>query len=77
MLAHHYLSALGLVGAANQDIVALVPRARTALHAAADRACAANAFTTAARYYRPRSCYGTGTRKSSGQGCSGCWARRC
>jgi len=52
LLAHHYLSALELARAANQDIAALVPRARAALHAAGDRASAVNALPSAARYYR-------------------------
>jgi predicted ATPase/class 3 adenylate cyclase len=52
MLAHHYLSALDLARSANRDTADLAPRARTALHAAGDRAFALNAFTAAARYYR-------------------------
>jgi class 3 adenylate cyclase/tetratricopeptide (TPR) repeat protein len=52
MLAHHYLSALELARAANQDTTTLVPAARMALQAAGDRAGAVNAFTPAAGYYR-------------------------
>ena len=52
MLAHHYLSALELSRAADQDTAALVPRARGALHAAGDRAIALNALPAAAGYYR-------------------------
>ena len=52
MLAHHYLSALDLARAANQDTADLAPRARAALRAAGDRAVALNAFAAAAGYYR-------------------------
>ena len=52
MLAHHYLSALDLARAANQDITDLAPPARTALQAAGDRAFALNASAAAAGYYR-------------------------
>jgi class 3 adenylate cyclase len=52
MLAHHYLSALDLARAANRDTAGLAPRARTALHAAGDRAFALNASASAAGYYR-------------------------
>ena len=52
MLAHHYLSALELARATNQDLSGLAPGARTALHRAGDRALALNAFPAAAGYYR-------------------------
>jgi len=52
MLAHHYLSALELARATNQDLSGLAPGARTALHRAGDRALALNAFPAAADYYR-------------------------
>ena len=52
MLAHHYLSALELARAANQDAGDLAPRARSALEGAGDRALALNAFTAAAGFYR-------------------------
>lgn len=52
MLAHHYLSALDLDRAANQDTADLAPRARPALQRAGDRAFALNALTAAAGYYR-------------------------
>jgi class 3 adenylate cyclase len=51
-LAHHYLSALDLARAAGRDTEDLVPRARSALHGAGDRALALNAFAAAAGYYR-------------------------
>jgi len=51
MLAHHYLSALELGRAANQDTGGLAPGARAALHAAGDRAFTLNAFKSAAGYY--------------------------
>jgi class 3 adenylate cyclase len=52
MLAHHYLSALDLARAANQDATDLAPRARPALEGAGDRALALNAFAPAAGFYR-------------------------
>ncbi len=52
MLAHHYLSALELARAANQDPGDLAPRARSALEGAGDRALALNAFPAAAGFYR-------------------------
>jgi tetratricopeptide (TPR) repeat protein len=52
MLAHHYLAALDLARAANQDTGDLPPRTRAALHSAGDRALALNAFAPAAGYYR-------------------------
>ncbi len=52
MLAHHYLCALGLARAANQDARDLAPRARPALEGAGDRALALNAFAAAAGFYR-------------------------
>ncbi|HEV2258305.1 MAG TPA: AAA family ATPase [Streptosporangiaceae bacterium] len=52
MLAHHYLSALDLARAANQDAGDLAPRARPALEGAGDRALALNAFAAAAGFYR-------------------------
>ena len=52
MLAHHYLSALDLARAANQDTGYLAPRARTALQRAGDRALALNAFAVAVGFYR-------------------------
>jgi class 3 adenylate cyclase len=51
MLAHHYLSALELAGAAGQETGALAERARLALREAGDRAAALNAFAAAARFY--------------------------
>jgi class 3 adenylate cyclase/tetratricopeptide (TPR) repeat protein len=52
MLAHHYLSALELARAANQDAADLALRARPALERAGDRALALNAFAVAAGFYR-------------------------
>jgi predicted ATPase len=52
MLAHHYLTALDMARAANRDTAALVPRARSALQSAGDRAFALNAFAAAAGYDR-------------------------
>jgi len=52
MLAHHYLSALDLARAADRDGRDLAPRARSALHAAGNRAVALNAFAAAAGFYR-------------------------
>jgi class 3 adenylate cyclase len=52
MLAHHYLSALDLARAANQDASGLAPRARAALQSAGDRAFALNALHAAAGFYR-------------------------
>jgi predicted ATPase/class 3 adenylate cyclase len=52
MLVHHYLSALDLARGAGRDTADLAPRARTALHAAGDRAVALNAFAAAAGHYR-------------------------
>jgi class 3 adenylate cyclase len=52
MLAHHYLSALDLARAANQDLGDLAPRARSALAGAGDRALTLNAFAAAAGFYR-------------------------
>ena len=52
MLAHHYLSALELARAANQDAGDLALRARPALEGAGDRALALNAFAGAAGFYR-------------------------
>jgi predicted ATPase/class 3 adenylate cyclase len=52
MLAHHYLSALELARAADQDTSGLAPRARSALQRAGDRALALNAFKTAAGFYQ-------------------------
>jgi hypothetical protein len=55
MIAHHYLSALELARAADQDTASLAPRARTALQVAGDRAFALNAFAQAAAFYRAAS----------------------
>ena len=52
MLAHHYVAALQLARAANQDTTAMAPRARTALQAAGDHAFALNALASAAGFYR-------------------------
>ena len=52
MLAHHYLAALDLARAANQDAEDLALRARPALEGAGDRALALNAFAAAAGFYR-------------------------
>jgi len=52
MLAHHYLSALDLARATNQDAGYPAPRARAALERAGDRALALNAFAAAAGFYR-------------------------
>jgi tetratricopeptide (TPR) repeat protein len=52
MLAHHYLSALELARATDQDTRDLAPQARAALQAAGDRAVTLNAYATAAGYYR-------------------------
>jgi tetratricopeptide (TPR) repeat protein len=52
MLAHHYLSALKLSHAADQDATDLAQRARPALQGAGDRALALNAFAAAVGYYR-------------------------
>jgi class 3 adenylate cyclase/tetratricopeptide (TPR) repeat protein len=52
MLAYHYLSALELSRAADQDAAALAPRARPALQRAGDRAFALNSFAAAIGYYR-------------------------
>jgi tetratricopeptide (TPR) repeat protein len=52
MLAHHYLSALELGRAANQDTGGLAAGARAALHTAGDRAFRLNAFKSAAGFYR-------------------------
>src|SRR5215475_10930717 len=52
MLAHHYLSALELSHAADQDATGLAPRARPALQSAGDRALALNAYPAAVGYYR-------------------------
>jgi class 3 adenylate cyclase/tetratricopeptide (TPR) repeat protein len=52
MLAHHYLSALELARAANQDTGGLAPGARAALQAAGERAFTLNAFKSAAGLYR-------------------------
>jgi class 3 adenylate cyclase/tetratricopeptide (TPR) repeat protein len=52
MLAHHYLSALDLAHAANQDAADLALQARPALERAGDRALALNAFAAAAGFYR-------------------------
>jgi class 3 adenylate cyclase/tetratricopeptide (TPR) repeat protein len=51
LLAHHYLAALDLAGAAGQPIEALSERARLALREAGDRALGLNAFGAAARFY--------------------------
>jgi class 3 adenylate cyclase len=51
MLAHHYLSALELAGAAGHDAAQLAERARLACRDAGDRASALNAFAPAARFY--------------------------
>src|SRR5439155_10028908 len=52
MLAHHYLQALELGGAANIDTSDFAEPALEALAAAGDRAFGLNAFDAAARYYR-------------------------
>jgi class 3 adenylate cyclase/tetratricopeptide (TPR) repeat protein len=52
MLAHHYLRALDLARAVNQNTGDLAPRARPALESAGDRALALNAFAAAAGFYR-------------------------
>ena len=52
MLAHHYLRALDLARASNQDMDSLAPRARPALDCAGDRALALNGFAAAAGFYR-------------------------
>jgi class 3 adenylate cyclase/tetratricopeptide (TPR) repeat protein len=51
LLAHHYLSALELARAANQDTADLERPARLALRAAGDRALGLGAYTAAARAY--------------------------
>src|SRR5262249_57462368 len=51
MLAHHYLSALELSHAADQDATDLAPRARPALQRAGDRSFALNAFPPPLAYY--------------------------
>ena len=55
MIAHHYLSALELARAADQDTASLAPRARTALQVAGDHAFALNAFAQAAAFYHAAS----------------------
>jgi class 3 adenylate cyclase/tetratricopeptide (TPR) repeat protein len=52
MLAHHYLSALGLARAAGHETAEVAPRARAALTDAGDRARALNAFAAALHFYR-------------------------
>src|SRR5215470_1547377 len=52
MLAHHYLSALELGRAANQETGGLAAGARAALQTAGDRAFRLNAFKSATRFYR-------------------------
>ncbi|MGN6171358.1 MAG: ATP-binding protein [Streptosporangiaceae bacterium] len=52
MLAHHYLSALELARATDQDTRDLAPQARAALQTVGDRAVTLNAYATAAGYYR-------------------------
>jgi tetratricopeptide (TPR) repeat protein len=51
MLAHHYLAALELAGAAGVDTGALAERARPALREAGDRAVSLNAYSAASRFY--------------------------
>jgi class 3 adenylate cyclase/tetratricopeptide (TPR) repeat protein len=51
LVAHHYLAALDLAGAAGQPIEALSERGRLALREAGDRALGLNAFGAAARFY--------------------------
>ncbi len=50
-LAHHYLAALELAGAAGIDTAPIAEPARVALVEAGDRAAALNAFSAAARFY--------------------------
>ena len=52
LLAHHYLAALDLAGAARLDVADLRGRALVAARQAGDRALALHAFATAARFYR-------------------------
>ena len=51
MIAHHYLSALGLARSAGRDDGELAERARLALREAGDRALALNAFRPAITFY--------------------------
>jgi class 3 adenylate cyclase/tetratricopeptide (TPR) repeat protein len=51
MLAHHYLTALELAGAAGAETAALTERARVALREAGDRAYGLSAYTAARRFY--------------------------
>jgi class 3 adenylate cyclase/tetratricopeptide (TPR) repeat protein len=52
MLAHHYLQAFELAGAAGRETDELVEPARRAAREAGDRALALNAFSAAVRYYK-------------------------
>ena len=77
MLAHHYLSALELARAANQDTADLAPRARPALQVAGDRALALNAFAAAAGFYRAALAPVAGGRDgNSGPACCSGWRWR-
>jgi class 3 adenylate cyclase len=51
MVAHHYLNAVELAGAAGRDVDEIAPRARAALREAGDRATSLNALDQAERYY--------------------------
>ena len=78
MLAHHYLSALELARAANQDTTDLAPRARPALQAAGDRAFALNAFAAAAGFYRAAlALWPEDAQRAAGRTCCGCSAPCC
>jgi class 3 adenylate cyclase/tetratricopeptide (TPR) repeat protein len=52
MLAHHYLAALALLGAAGADTTGVASSALRALHEAAERALSLHAYAQAARYVR-------------------------
>src|SRR5204862_7327936 len=52
MVAHHYVNALGLAGAAGQDVSAIAGRVQGALREAGDRALALNALPQAESYFR-------------------------
>jgi class 3 adenylate cyclase/tetratricopeptide (TPR) repeat protein len=64
MLAYHYGSALDLARAADTQLPDVLPRSRTAFHAAGDRAQALAAHAAAARFYeRSLALYGVGERE--------------
>jgi tetratricopeptide (TPR) repeat protein len=52
LLAHHYLTALELAGAAGRETTSLTERARLALREAGDRASGLSAYPAARRFYR-------------------------